>query len=61
MNGHRRTPEFAQYAVPGVEGLYLAGVFMHPAGAGVSGGGRATAIKIFGDLKIAFDKVVGKG
>lgn len=58
LNGHRPTPELSQYAVPGVEGLYLAGVFMHPGGAGVSGGGRATVIKIFEDLGIDFDKVI---
>jgi len=57
LNGHRPTPELSQYAVPGVQGLYLAGIFMHPGGAGVSGGGRATAIKIFEDLKMDFDKV----
>jgi phytoene dehydrogenase-like protein len=54
--GHRPTPSLAQYAVPGADGLYLAGCFMHPAG-GVTGGGRATAIKIFGDLGLDFEKV----
>lgn len=54
--GHRPTPSLAQYAVPGATGLYLAGCFMHPAG-GVTGGGRATAMKIFGDLDMDFDKV----
>lgn len=56
--GHRPTPSLAQYAVPGAEGLYLAGCFMHPAG-GVTGGGRATAMKIFNDMKLDFDKVKG--
>jgi phytoene dehydrogenase-like protein len=56
--GHRPTPSLAQYAVPGADGLYLAGCFMHPAG-GVTGGGRATAMKIFGDLGLDFDKVTG--
>ena len=55
--GHRPTPELAQYAVPGADGLYLAGTFMHPPG-GVTGGGRATAIKMCRDLKIDFDKLV---
>lgn len=54
IGGHRPTPELSQYAVPGVEGLYLAGTFMHPPG-GVTGGGRATAVKICGDLGIDFD------
>lgn len=40
IGGHGPTPELAQYAVPGAEGLYLAGTFMHPPG-GVTGGGRA--------------------
>lgn len=53
FGGHRPTAELAQYAVPGVERLYLAGTFMHPPG-GVTGGGRATAIKICGDLGIDF-------
>ena len=57
--GRRPTPELSQYAVPGIEGLYLSGPFMHPGG-GVNGGGRATAIKIMGDLDIDFDEVVGQ-
>jgi len=57
IGGHRPTPELSQYAVPGVKGLYLAGTFMHPPG-GVTGGGRATAVKICGDLNIKFEKLV---
>jgi len=56
IGGHRPTPELAQYAVPGVDRLYLAGTFMHPPG-GVTGGGRATAMRICGDLNIDFDKL----
>ena len=56
IGGHRPTPELSQYAVPGVQGLYLAGTFMHPPG-GVTGGGRATAMKMCGDMNIAFDKL----
>lgn len=59
IGGHRPTPELSQYAVPGVDGLYLAGTFMHPPG-GVTGGGRATAIKMCRDLKIDFDKMVAQ-
>jgi phytoene dehydrogenase-like protein len=55
FGGHRPTPELSQYAVPGVEGLYLSGCCMHPGG-GVMGGGRATAIKIFDDYDLDFDK-----
>lgn len=54
IGGHRPTPELSQYAVPGAEGLYLAGTFMHPPG-GITGGGRATAIRICRDLGIEFD------
>ncbi len=59
IGGHRPTPDLAQYAVPGIERLYLAGTFMHPPG-GVTGGGRATAVKMCGDLGIDFDKVAGR-
>ena len=54
IGGHRPTPELSQYAVPGADGLYLAGTFMHPPG-GVTGGGRATAVRIFDDLRMNFD------
>jgi phytoene dehydrogenase-like protein len=56
FGGHRPTAELSQYAVPGIERLYLAGTFMHPPG-GVTGGGRATAVKICGDLGIDFDRL----
>ena len=55
--GRRPTPELSQYAVPGIEGLYLCGPFMHPGG-GVTGGGRAVATKMMGDLGMDFGKVV---
>jgi phytoene dehydrogenase-like protein len=54
--GHRPTPDYAQMTVPGVERLYLVGPFLHPGG-GVYGAGRATAIKMFDELKMDFDKV----
>jgi phytoene dehydrogenase-like protein len=54
--GHRPTPDLAQYAVPGVERLYLVGPFLHPGG-GVYGAGRATAMKVMDDLRMGFDKV----
>ena len=54
VGGHRPTPELSQYAVPGAQGLYLAGAFMHPPG-GVTGGGRATAIRVFEDLGLDFE------
>lgn len=46
---YRPTPELGQYSVPGVEGLYLVGPTQHPGG-GVTGGGRAPAIKLMTDL-----------
>ena len=55
--GLRPTAALAQYAVPGADGLYLTGPFMHPGG-GVIGGGRPTAMKIMDDLGIDFDKVI---
>tara|TARA_R110000787_G_scaffold8607_34_gene29382 strand:- start:8269 stop:9837 length:1569 start_codon:yes stop_codon:yes gene_type:complete len=55
LMGRRPTPRLAQYAVPGAQGLYLAGPFMHPGGA-ITGGGRATAMKIMEDLGIDSSK-----
>ena len=55
--GHRPTPDLGQYTVPGAERLYLVGPFMHPGG-GVYGAGRATAIRMFDDMDIDFDRVV---
>jgi phytoene dehydrogenase-like protein len=49
--GRRPFSEMANYAVPGIESLYLVGPFMHPGG-GVIGGGRPAAIKILNDLNI---------
>lgn len=57
--GHRPTPDLGQYTVPGVERLYLVGPFLHPGG-GVYGAGRATAIRMFDDLRIDFGKVIGR-
>ncbi|MFT3906916.1 MAG: NAD(P)/FAD-dependent oxidoreductase [Steroidobacteraceae bacterium] len=56
IGGHRPTPDLAQYTVPGLEGFYLVGPFLHPGG-GVYGAGRATAMKMFDDLKMDFEKV----
>ncbi|HNT37585.1 MAG TPA: NAD(P)/FAD-dependent oxidoreductase [Rubrivivax sp.] len=55
---HRPTPDLAQFKVPGIERFYLVGPFMHP-GAGVAGGGRATAMRMFSDMKLDFNAVVG--
>lgn len=57
MNGHRPTPDLAHYKVPGVEGFYLVGPFMHP-GAGLTGAGRATAMRMMDDLRMDFGKVI---
>ncbi len=56
--GHRPTPDLGSFRVPGVEGLYLAGPFMHPGG-GVFGAGRATAIQMMDDIGLDYDKVCG--
>lgn len=55
--GRRPTPELAQYRVPGAQGLYLSGPFMHPGG-GLTGGGRATAIRLMEDLKMDYSRVI---
>lgn len=60
IGGHRPTPELSQYAVPGASGLYLAGAFMHPPG-GITGGGRATALRMCGDMGIDFASLCGSG
>ncbi len=52
----RPTTALSQFAVPGAAGLYLVGPFMHPGG-GITGGGRATAIRIFDDLGMRFEGV----
>ncbi|KAI7974980.1 hypothetical protein EIK77_002760 [Talaromyces pinophilus] len=59
MGAARPTPALAQYRVPGVNGLYLAGPFMHPGG-GLWGGGRPVAIRVLEDMGIDFDSVVEK-
>ncbi|WYZ43893.1 hypothetical protein EsH8_VII_000329 [Colletotrichum jinshuiense] len=55
MGVNRPTRALAQYRVPGVQGLYLAGPFMHPGG-GVWGGGRPVAKRVLEDLGVDFDK-----
>lgn len=57
--GHRPTPDLGSLRVPGMDGLYLVGPFMHPGG-GVFGAGRATAIQMMDDLGIEYDKVCGR-
>ena len=56
--GHRPTADLGSFRVPGVEGLYLVGPFMHPGG-GVFGAGRATAIQMMDDFGIDYDRVCG--
>ena len=55
--GRRPTPELAQYRVPGAKGLYLSGPFMHPGG-GITGGGRATAIRVMEDMGLDYTQVM---
>jgi len=52
---HRPTPDLGQFTVPGIERFYLVGPFQYPGG-GVFGAGRATAMKVFEDLKLDFEK-----
>lgn len=53
---HRPTPDLGQNKIPGIERFYLVGPFQHPGG-GVFGAGRATAMIMFDDLGMDFDKV----
>lgn len=55
FGAHRPTPELGRNTVPGVERFYLVGPFQHPGG-GVFGAGRATAMRMFDDLKMNFSK-----
>jgi len=55
--GHRPTPDLGQFTVPGVERLYLVGPFQHPGG-GVFGAGRATAIRMFEELGMDFERLI---
>lgn len=55
--GMRPTMELAQYRVPGAEGLYLCGPFMHPGG-GITGGGRPVAMRMMDDLGVDYGKVI---
>ena len=57
FGSHRPTPDLGQNTVPGVQRLYLVGPFQHPGG-GVFGAGRATAMRMFDDLGMDFDRVV---
>lgn len=59
LGGYRPISELAQFSVPGVDGLYLCGPFMHPGG-GIFGIGRPTAIKVCDDLGIDFDRMVAQ-
>ena len=54
---HRPTADLGQFTVPGVERLYLVGPFQHPGG-GVFGAGRATAIKMFEELGMDFERLI---
>lgn len=55
---HRPTADLGRLSVPGLDNLYLVGPFMHPGG-GVFGAGRATAMKMFDDMDIDFERVAG--
>jgi phytoene dehydrogenase-like protein len=53
---HRPTPDLGQFVVPGIDRFYLVGPFQYPGG-GVFGAGRATAMRMFEDLKLDFDRL----
>ena len=55
IGSHRPTPDLGQFTVPGIERFYLVGPFQYPGG-GVFGAGRATAMRMFEDLKLDFEK-----
>ena len=55
--GMRPTKELSQYRVPGAEGLYLCGPFMHPGG-GITGGGRPVAMQVMNDIGVDHSKVI---
>jgi len=57
---HRPTPDLGQFTVPGIERFYLVGPFQYPGG-GVFGAGRATALRVFEDLGLDFEKQGRKG
>jgi phytoene dehydrogenase-like protein len=52
---HRPTPDLGQFTVPGIDRFYLVGPFQYPGG-GVFGAGRATAMRMFEDLGLDFEK-----
>lgn len=53
--GRRPIVELAQYRIPGIEALYLAGCNQHPGGS-VTFGGRTTAMKMMMDWKMDLKK-----
>ena len=54
--GNRPTADLGQFRVPGIEGLYLVGPSMPPAG-GVVGAGRAAAMIMFEDMGMDFNQI----
>lgn len=56
--GSRPTADLGQFRVPGMEGLYLVGPSMPPAG-GVVGAGRAAAMIMFDDMGMDFNRTFG--
>lgn len=57
MLGMRPTRELSQYRVPGADGLYLSGPFMHPGG-GITGGGRPVAMRVMDDLGVDYSRTI---
>ena len=53
--GRRPTPSISDFTIPGIEGIYLVGPFMHPGGM-VTLGGRTTAVKMYQDMGLDLRK-----
>lgn len=56
---NRPTAALSNYRVPGAQGLYLVGPFMHPGG-GITGGGRPVAKAVLADQGVDFDELFVK-
>ena len=55
LMGARPTPELSQYQIPGIERLFLTGCTTHPGGLATLGG-RASAMKIYKEMGIPYQK-----
>ncbi|MDB5717073.1 MAG: Protein p49 [Sphingomonas bacterium] len=58
MGSHRPTPDLGFNTVPAIDGMYRVGPFQPPRGS-VFGAGRPSAMRMFDDLDLDFDRVTG--